>query len=193
MILLEQQINQWNNGELRYITLLIGEFNIQMCQSPAPAGPRVPKAWVVLARKETDPLRRLCMKKKLLIFRKAQFYKINITSPLSHPILHQILVSYFRQYIFSPHLSPTFSFGTFPITGFFPRLSCTLAVLPQWTNIFTLTTTTTKKCSIDSRYSMSYLGDETIHGKGYRKTFDISENSTIFFFTRNHKNSVYND
>ena len=73
--------------------------------------------------------------------------------------------------------SPMHSSGTFPITGFFPRMSCTLAVLPQWTNIFTLTTT--KKCSIDSIYSMSYLGDETIHGKGYRKTFDISENSTI--------------
>ena len=52
-----------------------------------------------------DPLRRLCVKKKLFSFRTAQFYRINIISPLSHPILHQILVSCFCKYIF-PHNFP---------------------------------------------------------------------------------------
>ena len=108
---------------------------------------------------------------------------MNVTSPLSHHILHQILVSCSCQYFSFPRFSPMHSSRMFPITGFF--LKCPIhSFLPQWPNIFILT----KQCSINLRYSVNSLDNKTIHGKGHSNMFDISENSTmgktlIFFFT----------
>ena len=114
------------------------------CQSPAPAGPGVPKGWVASARKETNTQGRLSGRKGFFFFLflgQLSFYRMNITSPLSHHILHQILVLCFHQYFSSPCFSPMYSSGTFPIIGFFPRMSHTLVFLPQWPNILTLTKT----------------------------------------------------
>ena len=89
--------------------------------------------------------RKVEWKKRLFFFflflGQLSFYRMNITSPLSHHILHQILVLCFHQYFSSPCFSPMYSSGTFPIIGFFPRMSHTLVFLPQWPNIFTLTKT----------------------------------------------------
>ena len=94
--------------------------NPQVCQGPAPAGPGIPKGWVASARKKTDTHRRLHRGGSFLLFLgQLSFYRMNVTSPLSHHILHQILVSCFCQYFSLPCFSPMHSSRTFPITGLF--------------------------------------------------------------------------
>ena len=143
--------------------------------------PGVPKGWVALAKKETDTHRSLSERKSSLFLGQLSFYRMNITSLLSHHILHQILVSEFCQYFSSPCFSPMHSSGTFLIKMcfiliYFILMSCTLVSLPQWPNIFTLTKTMFHKF----QYSMNPLDNKTIHEKGYKSMFDISENSTIW-------------
>ena len=63
---------------------------------------------------------KVAWKKKLFLFLgQLSFYRMNITSPLSHHILHLILVLCFCQYFF-PHVSPLcIRLEHFRLQGFF--------------------------------------------------------------------------
>ena len=74
-----------------------------------------------IGEEEEDRHKESCMEEKafFLFLGQLSFYRMNITSTLSHYILHQILVSCFCQYFPFPCFSPMHSSGTFLITGFF--------------------------------------------------------------------------
>ena len=99
---------------------------------------------------------------------------MNVTSPLSHHILHQILVCVSIN-IFLSHVFPLcIHLEHFRLQGFFLNVLY-IVFLPQWPNIFILT----KQCSTNLRYSVNTLDNKTIHGKGHSNMFDISEDSTM--------------
>ena len=71
----------------------------------SPGKTRIPKGWVASATKKTDTHRRLRRRGSSFLFLgQLSFYRMNITSPLSHHILHQILfhasVNIFLSYVF---------------------------------------------------------------------------------------------
>ena len=107
-------------------TILV--FWMLSCWGPAPVGPGIPKWWVASAKKKTDARKRLHRRGSYFLFLGyLSFYRINVTSPLSHHILHQILVSCSCQYFSFPCFPPLHSSRTFPITGFF--LKCLIQSL----------------------------------------------------------------
>ena len=73
-----------------------------------------------IGEEEDRHTQKAAWKKKLFLFLgQLGFYRMNVTSPLSHHILHQLLVLCFCQYFSFPFFFPMHSSGTFPITGFF--------------------------------------------------------------------------
>ena len=88
------------------------------CLGPAPAGPGIPKGWVASVKK-TDTHTEGCGRRGsfFLFLSQLSFYRMNVTSSLSHHILHQILFCASVN-IFSPCFSPMHSSRTFLITGF---------------------------------------------------------------------------
>ena len=81
------------------------------------------------------------------IFRKLSFYRMNVTSALSHHILHQILVSCSCQYFFSHVFPLCIHLERFRLQGFFLNVPY-IVFLPQWPNIFILTKTVFYKSQV---------------------------------------------
>ena len=89
---------------------------LQSCSS----GSRSTQGMSVIGKEEDRHTQKVAWQKKLLLFLgQLSFYRMNVISPLSHHILHQILVLCFCQYFSFPCLSLMHSSGTFLITGFF--------------------------------------------------------------------------